>query len=507
MGVKVLGLGCVNYWADGWNQLDGVIVSMSIVEMLATAIEHMIEASGGGVSNVSFLRMLRLLRLLRVARVLRLMRAWRGLHTILSTFVEVVPQMGNIFILICLTIFTFALFGMQMFGGVSRGGGDGADADASHLQPDHPEASSFNFDHCGQAMVSVFIVLTGEWVDIMEPFISQMGLAWSVFFVAIVVIGKFLLVNLLIAVLLTEFGSKALADQKHAVEMAEQRDVTFNVAVSAARWKRKSVGLSTMPEQEEPVERWPQDFALLIFSPSNQIRRACHSVMTTAAFDRIIILAILISSICLALDSPRLDESSALAHTLRVSDVFFTAVFVLEMAVKVVAMGFACMPEESYLSNPWNRADFIIVCISVLVLLAETLPQLRPLKVLRVLRVLRPLRLISRNAGMKLIITSLFKALPNVVNVLGVVLALQVVFTILGMQLFMGRLASCSSPQLMTESSCLTAGERWATPSFGSFDDFGSAMLMLYVMSSGDGETWVEPTRPLPPCSVMLFTS
>ena len=81
------------------------------------------------------------------------------------------------------------------------------------------------------------------------------------------------------------------------------------------------------------------------------------------------------------------------------------------------------------------------------------------------------------------------------------------VFTILGMQLFMGRLASCSSPQLMTESSCLTAGERWATPSFGSFDDFGSAMLMLYVMSSGDGETWVEPTRPLPPCSVMLFTS
>ena len=41
--------------------------------------------------------------------------------------------------------------------------------------------------------------------------------------------------------------------------------------------------------------------------------------------------------------------------------------------------------------------------ISLAVLLADTIPQLRPLRVLRVMRVLRPLRLISRNAGMKLI--------------------------------------------------------------------------------------------------------
>ena len=53
------------------------------------------------------------------------------------------------------------------------------------------------------------------------------------------------------------------------------------------------------------------------------------------------------------------------------------------------------------------------------------------MRVLRVLRVLRPLRLISQNEGMKLIISSLFKAMPGVSNVLGVVVALQVVFAIL----------------------------------------------------------------------------
>ena len=52
---------------------------------------------------------------------------------------------------------------------------------------------------------------------------------------------------------------------------------------------------------------------------------------------------------------------------------------------------------------------------------------LAPLKNLRVLRVLRPLRLVARNAGMRLILTSLYKALPAVSNVFGVVLALQLV--------------------------------------------------------------------------------
>ena len=50
------------------------------------------------------------------------------------------------------------------------------------------------------------------------------------------------------------------------------------------------------------------------------------------------------------------------------------------------------------------------------------------------MRVLRPLRLISRNAGMKLIITCLFKAMPSVANVFGVILVLQLVFAILGMR-------------------------------------------------------------------------
>ena len=50
------------------------------------------------------------------------------------------------------------------------------------------------------------------------------------------------------------------------------------------------------------------------------------------------------------------------------------------------------------------------------------------------MRALRPLRLVSRNPGMKLIVTSLVKAMPAVANVFGVVLTLMLVFSVLGMQ-------------------------------------------------------------------------
>ena len=72
MAVKLLGLGCTGYWSDGWNCLDGTIVSLSIVEIVLTAALAGME----GV-NISFFRILRMLRMLRVLRILRLMKSWR----------------------------------------------------------------------------------------------------------------------------------------------------------------------------------------------------------------------------------------------------------------------------------------------------------------------------------------------------------------------------------------------------------------------------------------------
>ena len=58
---------------------------------------------------------------------------------------------------------------------------------------------------------------------------------------------------------------------------------------------------------------------------------------------------------------------------------------------------------------------------------------------------------------MKLIITSLIKAMPAVLNVTGVVIAFQLVFAILGMQLFTGSLGSCTDPEITERALCVPA--------------------------------------------------
>ena len=246
-------------------------------------------------------------------------------------------------------------------------------------------------------------------------------------------------------------------------------------------------------------------------------------------------------------------------------DLFFTALFFCEMSTKIIAFGFACNGKDAYIKQPvepgrlCHRDD-----------LAGRAPRrVRPAaaptaRAAHVMRVLRPLRLISRNAGMKLIITSLFQAMPAVGNVFGVIFVLQIVFVILGMQLFSGTFATCNNPQI-PHASCasITRRSRRASPllapqpartvplpdagaracsecriarshqpaaaaqlptrrtrwrdavsavsegrrrrrsgtalsrcagptrSFGSFDNFGDAMRLLYIMSSGD--QWEQP--------------
>ena len=233
------------------------------------------------------------------------------------------------------------------------------------------------------------------------------------------------------------------------------------------------------------------DRSLFCFRKEHPFRRLCRWAIKQPWWDQVVIGAIVLSSVCLVLDLPRLDPASTLAHTLKKLDLFFTLLFFCEMSAKIVALGFACNGKDSYIRSAWNQVDFVIVMISIVVLLAESIPQLRPLRVLRVMRVLRPLRLISRNAGMKLIITSLFKAMPAVSNVLGVVFALEVVFAILGMQMFSGAMASCSDSSLLTEVECIAAENLWANPETGSFDNFGDAMRLLYIMSTGD--QWEQP--------------
>ena len=174
------------------------------------------------------------------------------------------------------------------------------------------------------------------------------------------------------------------------------------------------------------------DRSMGLFRRDSCQRQFCTWVVASPKFDGFIILIILASSICLAIDSPRLDGDSSLAVYLTGLNRFFTAAFACEMLLKMVSFGVCCgrgtrvMSSEvdengqpkvvripPYFRDLWNVLDFFIVMVSLVCLLAEAFPALRPLKALRILRVLRPLRLLARDPGMRLIITALVKVRPT----------------------------------------------------------------------------------------------
>ena len=92
------------------------------------------------------------------------------------------------------------------------------------------------------------------------------------------------------------------------------------------------------------------------FSP---LKRFCRWLVNHDLWESFIITAILISSITLAIDEPRLDQESTLKEALTVSNYFFTALFTLELLAKVFAYDLLVPPDENgenggYLLSTWN---------------------------------------------------------------------------------------------------------------------------------------------------------
>jgi len=113
-----------------------------------------------------------------------------------------------------------------------------------------------------------------------------------------------------------------------------------------------------------------------------------------------------------------------------------SAIFFLEAVFKIIAMGFV-VHNQSYLRDPWNWLDFFVVCVSVI----DVIPigiEAGFLKIIRTVRILRPLRSINKVKRLKILIGSLLKSVPGLVNV-GVFLAFVLsIFAVFGINQFSG---------------------------------------------------------------------
>jgi hypothetical protein len=144
------------------------------------------------------------------------------------------------------------------------------------------------------------------------------------------------------------------------------------------------------------------------------------------------ILSIIGNSVCLAMTDYNDDLNlTKWNQGLDLADKIFTYIYTAEAVMKTVAFGFI-VHKTSYLRDPWNILDFVVVIVGLISLM----PSVPNLKSMRNMRLLRPLRSINAVPSMKRLVSTLLKSLPNMGYLVCFQLFFITIFAILGMQIF-----------------------------------------------------------------------
>uniref|UniRef100_A0A7N6A6I8 Sodium channel protein n=1 Tax=Anabas testudineus TaxID=64144 RepID=A0A7N6A6I8_ANATE len=195
MCFKIIALDPYYYFQEGWNIFDGIIVSLSLMEL--------------GLANVEGLSVLRSFRLLRV---FKLAKSWPTLNMLIKIIGNSVGALGNLTLVLAIIVFIFAVVGMQLFGKNYK-------ECVCKISEDCvlPRWHMHDFFH---SFLIVFRVLCGEWIETMWDCMEVAGQTMClIVFMMVMVIGNLVVLNLFLALLLSSFSADNLAATDEDSEM------------------------------------------------------------------------------------------------------------------------------------------------------------------------------------------------------------------------------------------------------------------------------------------------
>lgn len=230
---KILGLGFLfnrgAYLRDPWNLLDFTIVISGYIPMFTP---------GNSGINLSGLRSL------RVLRPLKTVTAIKKLRSLIITIFSAIPYLLEIMVVLLFVFLIFAIAGLQLFSGIlqqsctdqftgkiyydftSNQGPFLCSADTcpqgnsivntpttNYTQlfcaknNENPDFGTTNFDNIFSSFLQVYIITTLEgWTSIMTNVQRTFSYALCIYFILIVFIGAFFLINLTLAVITIKFN-------------------------------------------------------------------------------------------------------------------------------------------------------------------------------------------------------------------------------------------------------------------------------------------------------------
>uniref|UniRef100_A0AAQ4P2N9 Voltage-dependent L-type calcium channel subunit alpha n=1 Tax=Gasterosteus aculeatus aculeatus TaxID=481459 RepID=A0AAQ4P2N9_GASAC len=291
---------------------------------------------------------------------------------------------------------------------------------------------------------------------------------------------------------------------------------------TASSTQRKRQHYSSKPKKQTTTTATRPPRALLCLTLKNPIRRACISIVEWKPFEIIILMTIFANCVALAVYIPfPEDDSNATNSNLERVEYLFLIIFTVEAFLKVIAYGLLFHP-NAYLRNGWNLLDFIIVVVGLFSAILEQATKGDggtpiggkaagfDVKALRAFRVLRPLRLVSGVPSLQVVLNSIIKAMVPLLHIALLVLFVIIIYAIIGLELFMGKMHKTCSNHIGTiaeekPAPCAPDGAfgrhckhngtvcrvGWEGPNDGitNFDNFAFAMLTVFQCITMEGWT------------------
>lgn len=192
--IKLVAMGLKLYIKDHWNKMDLLIILASIPDVVGSY------TGIGGKSSI-----VTVIRIFRIGRMFKLVKNAKGLRTLFNTLISSLPAIFNVGSLMFLLMFIYAVLGMNLFGGWGSNVND----------------FYANFHNFGTSLLTMFRIFTVDgWDYIMAQasdcnkymFDCKEGitsLVAAAFFISFIIIGVYVMMNLVIAVILDNFIESA----------------------------------------------------------------------------------------------------------------------------------------------------------------------------------------------------------------------------------------------------------------------------------------------------------
>ncbi|XP_050067940.1 voltage-dependent calcium channel type A subunit alpha-1-like isoform X8 [Anopheles maculipalpis] len=503
--LKILALGFVmhkhSYLRNIWNIMDFFVVVTGFITLFPQ--------KGPEVD-------LRTLRAIRVLRPLKLVSGIPSLQVVLKSIIKAMAPLLQIGLLVLFAIVIFAIIGLEFYSGalhrscysledISQIVKEGefptpCNADNDTIAPtgayvcnssdstcieqwEGPNFGITSFDNIGFAMLTVFQCITMEgWTAILYWTNDALGSTFNwIYFVPLIVLGSFFMLNLVLGVLSGEFSNERGRVERQAqfhkcrsrqmfveamtsyldwitqaeeVILAEERTteeerlhiMEARRRAAAKRKKLKNLGKSksTDTEEDDPDDDCGDDGYLKakvktqgkckgFWRAEKRFRFWIRHTVKTQWFYWFVIVLVFFNTVCVAVE--HYGQPNWLTQFLYYAEYVFLGLFMMEMWIKMYALG-----PRIYFESSFNRFDCVVISGSIFeVVWSEVKGGSFGLSVLRALRLLRIFKVTKYWSSLRNLVISLLNSMRSIISLLFLLFLFILIFALLGMQLFGGQ--------------------------------------------------------------------